>query len=190
MDLNQAIASRRAVRQYADTPVDEHVIAELIDIAVQAPSAMNRQAWHFTVVTDKQLLDEISAKSKAYLLSKPSLTHGEHDLHRMLSDPAFDIFYDAPVLVVISASGDAPWTIEDCALAAQNLMLAARAAELGSCWIGLAQAWLETTEGKALLALPSECTPVAPIILGHPSAWPAPVPRKSPSIRWLRSRSR
>ena len=54
----------------------------------------------------------------------------------MLNDPKFHIFYHAPVLVVIAAAEPTDWAVEDCALAAENLMLAAYAKGLGTCWIG------------------------------------------------------
>jgi nitroreductase len=66
-------------------------------------------------------------------------------------------------------------------------MLAASAAGLGTCWIGFAQKWLATPEGKAALKLPENYMPVAPIIVGHAKAPPPPVPRKEPEIRWLGS---
>jgi nitroreductase len=108
-----------------------------------------------------------------------------HHFDQILNDAGFDIFYHAPVLIVICSVAEIPWAVEDCALAAENLMLAARAAGLGTCWIGFAQAFLGTAEGKAALKLPAAYKPVAPIILGHPKAAPAPVPRKEPEIRWI-----
>ena len=74
-----------------------------------------------------------------------------HHFQELLSDPKFDIFYHAPVLIVISSTAESPWAVENCSLAAENLMLAARARGLGTCWIGFAQAWLATPEGKAAL---------------------------------------
>jgi nitroreductase len=64
-------------------------------------------------------------------------------------------------------------------------MLSAYAAGLGSCWIGVAQSYLNTPEGKAMLGLPAAWTPVAPIVIGRPKAAPASVPRKQGEIRWL-----
>ena len=64
-------------------------------------------------------------------------------------------------------------------------MLAARGVGLGTCWIGFAQGWLGTSEGKALLELPATYLPIAPIIVGHPKTVPPPVPRKEPEIRWI-----
>ncbi|MDB5651902.1 MAG: hypothetical protein JWL62_3422, partial [Hyphomicrobiales bacterium] len=68
----------------------------------------------------------------------------------------------------------------------ENLMLAACAAGLGSCWIGLAQGWLATPEGKAALGLDAGQLAVAPIIVGHTSDAPPAVPRRAPQIRWMK----
>ena len=61
-------------------------------------------------------------------------------------------------------------------------MLAAFDAGLGSCWIGFSQEYLNTPEGKAALGLPDAWAPVAPIIIGHPKAFPGPEPRNAPEI--------
>ena len=139
MDLNKAITGRRAVREYTGQAVDDRTIRLLIDAAVQAPSAVNQQPWMFTVVRDQSLLDRISHGAKSHMLATMSGNpHAAHFQPR-LSDPEFHIFYHAPVLILISAVAQGPWIVEDCALAAENLMLAAYAAGLGSCWIGFAQ---------------------------------------------------
>jgi nitroreductase len=189
MELLQAIHGRRSVREFTDEPVSETTIRELIDAAVQAPSAINQQPWCFIVVTDTALLDRISDQAKAHLL-RASLGAPAHPFRDMLNDPKFHIFYHAPVLVVITACQPTDWAVEDCALAAENLMLAAHGFGLGSCFIGFAQHWLATPEGKAALGLPLSHSPIAPIIIGHPLRKPAAVPRKEPNIRWLDSASR
>jgi nitroreductase len=102
-----------------------------------------------------------------------------------LSDPNFHIFYHAPVLIIISAIEAGPWIVEDCALAAENLMLAAYAAGVGSCWIGFAQSYLNTPDGKKVLDLPDAWVPVAPIIVGYPMTTVSPVPRREPIVTWV-----
>ena len=185
MNLNEAITGRRAVREYTSDAVDEQTIRLLIEAAVQAPSAVNQQPWTFTVVRDQAVLDRVSAKAKAHMLATmPAGPHSDH-FHSLLDDPSFQIFYHAPVLILISAVAEGPWIVEDCALAAENLMLAAYAAGLGSCWIGFAQSFLSTPDGKAALGLPAAWAPVAPIIVGRPKAAPPPVPRNAPEIRWI-----
>lgn len=183
--LSDAIFGRRAVREYTREEVDEPVIRRLVEAAVQAPSAVNGQPWTFQVIRDQSLLNRISQGAKAHLLrTPPGGPHADH-FKSLLNDADFQIFYHAPVLILISASAAGPWIVEDCSLAAENLMLAAFAAGLGSCWIGFAQGYLNTSAGKQALGLPESCVPVAPIIVGHPLVVPAPVARKAPQIRWI-----
>ena len=185
MDLGQALYSRRAVRNYTAETVDQATLGKLIDAAIQAPSAVNEQPWSFTVVTDRALLERISEKAKAYLLRGGPARVPAESLRRRLEDPAFDIFYHAPALIVICSVERSRWAVENCALAAENLMLAACGEGLGSCWIGFAQSWLATRAGKAALELPAPYLPVAPIIVGRPAAPAAAVPRRAPRIRWI-----
>ena len=185
MELEQAIYSRCAVREYTAEPVGRATLQRLIETAIQAPSAVNEQPWSFTVVQDRAVLAQVSRRSKAYVLRAPPPGVPAHHLEELLRDPDFDIFYGAPALIVISSVNEGTWAVENCSLAAQNLMLAACAAGLGSCWIGFAQKWLGTADGKAVLDLPASYLPVAPIIVGHPRSVPAAVPRKEPQIKWV-----
>jgi nitroreductase len=185
MDLIEAITGRRTVREYTTEAVDDQAIRRLIDAAVQAPSAVNQQPWTFTVIRDQAVLDRISRDAKSHMLATMPPSPNSDHFRSLLNDPGFHIFYHAPALILISASAEGPWIVEDCALAAENLMLAAYAAGLGACWIGFAQSFLNTSEGKNALGLPAAWVPVAPIIVGHPKAAPPPVPRKEPVVRWI-----
>jgi nitroreductase len=185
VNLLTAIRKRRAVRDYTQEPVSASALRELIAAASWAPSAMNDQPWHFTVVTDAALLDEVSTRSKKWMLEGVAAMPRAGHFQELLADPQFHIFYHAPALLVISASGAGQWSAEDCALAAQNLMLAALDKGLGTCWIGFAQGWLNTEEGHDLLGLPRTNRVVAPIIVGHPKAVPPDVSRKAPLITWI-----
>jgi nitroreductase len=184
MELLEAIDGRRSVREYTDEPVDDAVIRALIDAAIKAPSAINQQPWAFIVVNDAAKLTRISDRAKAHLL-KASLGAPVHPFREMLNDPKFHIFYHAPVLIVIAAAEPTDWAVEDCALAAENLMLAAYARGLGTCWVGFAQHWLATADGKAALGVPTTYAPIAPIAIGHPRRQPPPVPRKAPEVHWV-----
>jgi len=184
MELHDAIRSRRAVRAYTPDPVTPAVIEALIDAAIWAPSAVNRQPWLFTVVQDRSLLDRISRESKAYMLATMDGTLTPALLDH-LKDPDFHIFYHAPAMILIASADAGPWAVEDCALAAENLMLAAGAGGLGSCWIGFAQRWLGTADGKRAVGLPEAALPVAPLIIGHPIAPAAAPPRTPPRVRWI-----
>ena len=185
MDLKEAVYGRRAVRAFSAEPIDERTIRQLIDAAIQAPSAVNEQPWSFTVVREQPLLDRISSEAKAHMLKTTPAGLLSHHFKEILDDPKFQVFYHAPVLIVIASVAEGPWAVIDCSLAAENLMLAARAAGLGTCWIGFAQSWLATPQGKMALNLPATYLPVAPIIVGHPQAFPPPGPRKTPEVWWI-----
>ena len=185
VELLEAIYQRRAVRSFKKTPVAQNVLEELVDAAIQAPSAMNAQPWHFTVIRNASVLDKISTSSKQFMLATlGNSTSAMHGFREHLGNPDFHIFYHAPALILISAPGE-EWAAEDAALAAQNLMLSAHHQGLGTCWIGFAQRWLATEEGKHAINLQREYLPVAPIIVGHPDGVSPPVPRRAPIIRWV-----
>lgn len=184
MELKDAIYGRRAIRQFMAEPVDRPLLERLIDAAIQAPSAVNGQPWHFTVIRDAVLLDSIAAHAKTYMLRLAVVNNFPNQIRAMLADENYHIFYNAPALVVVSA-GSGEWAIEDASLAAQNLMLAAYGEGLGSCWIGFAQAWLKTQEGRSTIGLENEFIPVAPIIIGRPAQPAPPVPRQPARTRWF-----
>ena len=184
MELREAIYGRRATRQFTPAPIARPILERLIDAAIQAPSAVNSQPWHFTVIRSGALLGSIAAEAKSYMLRMAAFGDFPSHLRTTLAAEDYQIFYHAPALVVISArSGE--WAVEDASLAAQNLMLAAHAEGLGSCWIGFAQAWLRSKEGHHAIGLEAEYTPVAPIILGFPVQAVPPVPRQPVRTRWF-----
>lgn len=189
MDVFDAIRHRRSVRDYKHEPLSRDILEGLIDAATRAPSAMNEQPWRFTVVTDQILLDRISKGAKAHMLEAFADSPRASHFRQMLSDRDFQIFYHAPALIVISAPADGQWVVEDCALAAENLMLAAFGHGLGSCWIGFAQGWLNTQGGRAAIGLSKDETAVAPIIVGHPKAEAPDVPRRKPQTSWIGPKS-
>ncbi len=185
MDLMEAIYHRRAVRSFTAAPVDPTVLSGLIDAAVQAPSAINLQPWRFAIVHQKETLHNIATAAKAHLLSCMRPGSPFLRFRGMLEDPAYDILYGAPALIVISATSADQQAAEDCALAAQNLMLAAYAQALGTCCIGLARPWLSQPEGRRLLGIPTECVPIIPIIVGKPAVVPTPPGRHAPHVDWI-----
>lgn len=185
MDVREAIYGRRAVRSFCAEPVDRDLLTSLIDAAVQAPSAMNEQPWAFSVVQDRALLERISGEAKILLLINPPTGIAPERLRGMLADERFHVLYQAPALIVIWGTAEKQSSIIDCTLAAQNLMLRAHELGLGTCWIGLAQTWLESADGRLALGVPNGWHPVAPIIVGHPLGSAASPQRKAPEISWF-----
>ncbi|HTQ36947.1 MAG TPA: nitroreductase [Steroidobacteraceae bacterium] len=184
MELLQAIEQRRAVREYTGEPVDPALLERLVRTATLAPSAMNQQPWSFAVITGARRIEACARRAREYALSEAGVANGR--LRQLLADPATSIFHHAPALVLVLAQEDDSQAREDCCLAAQTFMLAARDAGLGTCWIGLGRPWLNLPEVKAELGLPLRRHVVAPIIVGHPGAWPPAHERRAAEIHWIR----
>jgi nitroreductase len=177
----QAIYERRAVRDYQNMAVPQAKIMELLHAAVQAPSAVNQQPWAFAIFQGKEKLKAFSDRAKPFF-AKTLDAHTPHELRRMLTDPEFNIFYNANSLIVICAPQTGMNPAEDCCLAAQNLMLAAHAMGLATCPIGLARPWLNSPEVKQELGIPTQLTPVFPLIVGYAASRPPVVSRNPPEI--------
>ena len=156
MDLMDATSGKYAVKRYkADCP-SEYQIRQLIDAAVMAPGAVDGQSWHFTVITNAEMLDTISARTKSWIFHhEPWLLEGGERTWP-LNDANFHLLHHAPVLIVIAAPSKDKWSAEICVVAAQNLMLAATAHGLAACWIGLAQNWLNSPAGRTAVGLPDD----------------------------------
>lgn len=184
MSVMDAIFRRRAVREYMPQRIEQVVIRTLLDAAVHAPTAMQEEAWAFAVIQDKDLLRRLSDDVKERLATDSNGIHpllGGHAPDRFTS-PEFNAFYTAGTLVVICGKPLGPFVVADCWLAAENLMLAACAAGLGTCPIGLAVEVLNTPQWKKELGVSAEMTAIAPIIVGLPAGETPPVPRKPPQV--------
>jgi nitroreductase len=186
MELIDVIRNRRAVRDFTDASIDRPTIERLIEAAILAPSAMNLQPWAFAVLLGRERIEGHAKRAKDWLLASLSQTSYDPSIRHMLEDPEYALFYHAPALVVILAKSSGTQSAEDCCLAGENLMLAARNEGLGSCWIGFARPWLDLPATKAELKLPDQYHVVAPIVLGYPKAWPESDGRKLAEIHWLR----
>lgn len=182
MEVMQAIHQRRATRNYTDKTVSTEALTRLLDAAVQAPSAVNLQPWAFAVVQDRRLLSRLSDQAKTFLLETDDQHLRNPDLRKMISDPAFNIFYNAGTLIVIYAKPVGAHPDWDCCLAAQNLMLAAEGMGLATCPIGFAWDVLEKKDVKIEMGIPREYKTVFPLIVGYPKGAAHRVDRKPPEI--------
>jgi nitroreductase len=182
MELMEAIYRRRAIRRYTQEEVSSSTLHELLHAAAQAPSPLNLQPWSFAVFCGRQQLAALSVRVKDHLtVALPPLYQlHEHTAH--MSDPTYNVFHGAPVLIVVCAKSVGYTPGESCAMAAQNLMLAAHALGLGSCPVGFVRTWLRLPHIKAELGISSSLDPTFPLVVGHPAETPTPRPRVEPEI--------
>lgn len=180
MEFNDVINTRRSVRNYKSDAVSNDIIHKLIDDAIKAPTAMNLQPLAFGIIQDAKLLNSYSEQIKNILLSNMANTPWFLQYKEFFESPDFNVFYNAPALIVIYASTPGPISQIDCALAAENLMLSACNMGLGSCWIGFSNIFLNEPAIKQELGVPSEYTVIAPIIIGYPEG-NCELPEKRPA---------
>jgi len=182
-DFFDVLYSRRSIRFYKDEPIPRETIDALLKDATWAATGSNVQPWEFVVITDMAFMKEINNSCKRKMLEsieadprspwKGYETTARNAKHNM--------FYNAPCLIYIVAPRSASLGIFDCSMAAANLMLSARARNLGSCWIGLAAS--PEYEIRERMNIPRDYRIVAPIIVGLPDQDPKAPPRKEPVIR-------
>jgi nitroreductase len=182
------IYHRRSVRSYSDKEVSDETIKEIIRAGIYAPTAVNKQPWRFVVITDRQLIEKYDDRAKKDFLAVYKDTENP-DLVRYvqyLSKPATRLFYGAPVLILIFAS---PEVINefDCALAAENMMLAACSLGIGSCWIGLAAGLGSDVEFLKEIGVPEGNKLIAPLIFGYPTKDNLNAPARNADVilKWI-----
>ena len=149
MDAMKAILTRRSIRKYTNQPVSDEMLKELLEAAMYAPSASNRQPWYFVVINDREIMNEIP-KYHAYA--------------QMLKEAAIAIFVCCDINLEDKGFG-----VEDCSAATQNILLAAHASGLGAVWIGIYPAEPLVTATKKLLNLPGHIIPISLISIGYPA---------------------
>jgi len=164
LDFWEVINRRRSIRAYeSDRPVSQAVIRQLLEAAIRAPSAGNRQPWHFIVVPDEGT--KVALASAAY---------GQRFVAQ------------APMVIVVCADpersaarygarGRDLYSLQDTAAAIENLLLAAVALGLGACWVGA----FDERAAASALGLEPHLRPVALIPIGYPAERVAhPTPRR------------
>lgn len=156
MDVLDCIRSRRSVRRFVDIPIEMSKIGEILDAGRLAPSAGNLQSWRFILVLDP---DKRMAVADACLKQ--------------------DWIADAPVIIVIVAEagetksfygerGEKLFIIQNCAAAAQNMLLAAHARGLASCWVSA----FEEHQLSSVLDVPGDHRIQAVLPIGYPDEKP------------------
>jgi len=189
-DVIEIIKTRRCIREYKEDQIPDEDIIFLIDCAGYAPSGLNMQPWAFLVIQNKDKilkLSETCKKSMIPLLENMKNTSKvASEFLTFLKQKGSDIFYGAPVLVIILGNRKAATAVYDCAMAAQTMMLAAQSIGIGSCWIGAAQHSLMDENILRELGAPEGYIHVAPLIFGYPKGSTQMPERVEPKVVWVK----
>ena len=169
MDALDFILDRRSIRRYSDKVIENEKIKILLEAAMYAPSAVNRQPWHFIVIHDRALMKKIpEIHPHAGMMKGAS--------HGIVVCGDEDLQHD-----------DGYWIV-DCGAATENLLLAAHALGLGACWVGIQPREGRKQAFSKLLELPAHVIPFALVALGYPAETkPRPArfhPEKVHGNRW------
>ena len=128
MDVLQTISNRRSHRSYKTEQLTEEVLSSILKAGLEAPSARNRQPWHFSVVQDAGLLQDIHVEAAKVLMETRN--------NPRYADPDFQIFFHAPTVIFLFGEKDFIWTQVDCGIAVENMALAAEGLGVGSVILG------------------------------------------------------
>lgn len=174
-EVLENLRTRRSIRKYKTDPIPAEAMEAVLDAGLWAASAKGLQATVMVAVEDAETLAQLS-RWNAEVWGKPDV----------------DPFYGAPAAILVLADGTVPTWLQDGSLVLGNLMTAAHAVGLGSCWINRAIETFDRPEGKALLkewGLSETLRGVGYCILGIPDGEaPAPKARKDGRIVRIKTR--
>jgi nitroreductase len=158
----ELLMTRRSVRRYTDEPVTDDEVEAILRAAMAAPSAGNEQPWHFVVIRDDAVMDEIM------------------DVH-----PYAAMLAEAPVCIAVLAEmareKHAGMWVQDCSAATQNALLAAHALGLGAVWLGVHPVEAREEGIRRILGLPDGVECLSLVAVGHPAEQPGPPNRYDPA---------
>lgn len=183
VDFDDLLKTRRSVRNYQDEEVSLKLLTEIIQEACLAPSSGNRQTWRFIVVNDRDTIRRLSDESRTNLVAELDANPESYvkRYETALRNPEFNVFYNAPSLVIICGDRQSHSLQVDCALAASYLMFSAASRGLGTCWVDLGSR-IRDPQLRGEIGLSDDLAIVAPIIVGYPKAIPAIPARNEPVI--------
>jgi len=184
-DTLGVILRRRSIRKFRPDQIPDSDLERIVEAGLWAPSAMNQQQWHFTVVQSQDLLARLAEDIKGKLL-----VSGIEHLAERAGTPGYSPLHAAPTVIVISAGAHAPCIQIDCGAAAENMALAAEALGIGSCLMAMPGLLFASDEGgqwSKELGFPDGYSHMITVALGYrEDDSPAPRPRKPDVVSYVR----
>ena len=186
-DIFETILHRRSIRWFEPKQIEEAALQQILQTGLYAPSAGGRQGVIFAVCQDKEVNERLGKIKRAN--SHPRMATATSFVSReqpsIADDPKLaNAFYDAPTVITLFAPKNFLFSVDDCAVAAENMMLAADALGIGSCYIGQGWTAFDDPYGQEILRqwnIPTDHYAVMQLLLGYPregDKHPTPKPRK------------
>ena len=181
----QVIKERRSIKQYKAEQIPDADLQQIMEAAIYAPNARNAQAWHFTVIQNKDMLDKM-----VDIIKENIMNSGIEFLMGRASEPDYHTFHHAPAIVIITGDEKDKFRDVSCGAAAENIALAAKSLNIGSCVMTSSEFLFASDKGKALtkeLGIPDGYTHVCVVALGYTEGEePATPPRNKGVINYVK----
>lgn len=150
MNVRECILKRRSIRKYKDQSLSKEIIKDLLECAMAASSACNKQPWEFYVIVNQTLLEQVKKIGKYTNFNSPCVIVVCGNRQRTLSKRENDFF------------------IQDCSAAIENILLRAISLGLGTVWCGIMPMEVTYKKAKEVLELPEYIEPLGMIHIGYP----------------------
>ena len=190
-EVIDVLLKRRSVRRFLKDAVPREFVNQILQTASWAPSSMNSQPWHFSVIENQGLLDTISFLSNEIRVEM-GVVHPVLDVDA--DSPDAHVFYKAPVVIVVSGKKNTLSSDPnvDCAIAAFSAFISATSLGLGACLVDLYNNFGKIVEAPSMIGLNEEYMPYYGIAIGYRDesfSIMAP-PRKTDNISFLGNEGR
>lgn len=184
-DALKVIRERRSTRKFKEEQIKGSELQAIIEAGLYAPSAHNQQSWNFTVIQNKELLDELSREAKEAAKNFP-----DEQIKKMANNDKLNIFYSAPTVILVSGRKDAMMPQIDCAAATENMLIAAESLDIGGCWNGLIGFLFNSEKGAEYMAklnIPEGFIPYYAVVLGYKDVKLANAPeRRANTVQYIK----
>lgn len=193
-EVMETIMHRRAIRWFSGKQIESEALEQILQSGLYAPSAGGRQGVIFAVCQDRETNERLGKIKRAN--SNPHMAKNGNYVSKeqpsIADDPKLrNAFYDAPTVITMFAPKDFLFSVDDCACAAENMMLAADSLGVGSCYIGQGWTAFDDPYGQAILrewGIRADYYAVMQLLLGYPKegdTHPAPKARKNDRVLYV-----
>ena len=178
-DVIETIMSRRSIRKYLDKTVEHEKLATVAKCGINAPSALNQQTWAVRVVEDQNFIKETT---EIFKKERPEQVKRDANFKNM--------YRNAPNIIVVATPKGDSWGLLNAGLLGENMMIAAKALELGTCCLGSAARFLQDTDAckpyVAKLNLPNDYEICYVLAIGYPDETPEAKQRDESKIEYIK----